>query len=315
MSPLSDPQAGKRPGLAYVSMVLLAVLVLYPFAGAALTVLFSGRQMSGSGLMPFDPEAIAGVRVAQVVGQVLVLALPAFWLARSVSGSPTLFGRENLRWLGINVQGGAGPVFVAAAGMLLLQPLMYTIAEVQTYLLPLLGEQGQEFLRSQEQLEQLIRTLASSSSLPEFLAVAGMLVVTPAICEELFFRGYIQKSFSVSLPPMSAVILTGFVFALFHLEPMNILPLTLLGWFIGYIYQKTGRFAVPAVAHAMNNLTALTLLEFDRRFQGYSLSGGDPGILFRWQWWGFVLVCMVFFFLLMRRFQQMAASVKSEHNV
>lgn len=308
MNPLSEPQTGKRPGLLHITLVLLAVLVLYPIAGIALTMLVTGGRFIDPDFTLLDPDTLSRIRVAQVIGQVLVLALPVFWLAKRFSGSRSAFGETNLAWLGLAAEVRIRPILTAAAAMLLLQPLMFTIAELQSLLLPLLGETGRDLLKQQEMLELFIRKLASSSSLPESLSVFGMLVATPAICEELFFRGYVQKGISNILSPARGVLLTGFVFALFHMEPTNILPLSLLGWFIGYIYRKTGNLAVPAVAHATNNFLALLLLEVDFRFAGYSISNGDTGIVFMWQWWGIVLVSMVIFFLLMRRFPETSAS-------
>lgn len=313
MNPRSESQAGSRPGLLYISMVLLAMLVLYPLAGAALTMAVTGGRLLDSSINMFDSTMLPRIRAAQAVGQFLVLALPVFWLARRFSGSSTLFSPTNLRWLGVVSEGRLRPIVTAGFCMLLLQPLMYTIAEFQNMLLPFLGETGKTLMRQQELLELFIRKLSASSSLPEFLSVAGVLVLTPAICEELFFRGYVQRAVSENLSPARGVLLTGFVFALFHMEPVNILPLTLLGWFIGYIYRKTGNLAVPAVAHGMNNFVALLLLEVDLRFSGLSLSSGDAGILLLWQWWAIVLVSLALFFMLMRRFPETAASVQSDN--
>jgi uncharacterized protein len=308
MNSMPEKRGGRLLGLFYIVLALLVLLVLYPLVGVILTMAATGGRLINPGFVSIDAETLARLRAVQAVGQVLVLALPVFWIARWFSGSRKPFGPVNLRWLGIAAPRKAASLAAAAAGMLLLQPAMYTIAELQNRLMPLFGEKGREFLQEQERLELIIRTLASAGSFPEFLAVAAVLVVTPAICEELFFRGYVQKGFSEYLAPGRAVLLTGFVFALFHMEPTNIVPLTLLGWFIGYIYQKSGSLAIPATAHATNNLMALLLLQFDLRFNGASLSDGDARILFMWQWWAVVLACLALFFLLAGRFPETAAS-------
>jgi hypothetical protein len=308
MSPRIKTQAGKPPGMLFICLVLIAMLVLYPLAGAALTLLATGGRLVGLDSGNLDVAMLPRLRAAQAIGQVLALALPAILLAGRHSGSRTPFSAGNFAWLGISWPVRLLQLLMASAGMLLLQPLMYSIVEVQNLLLPFFGEAGKAMLRNQQRLDQFIRWIASSDSLPGFMEVAAVLALTPALCEELFFRGYVQKSFSSILSPLRAVLLTGFVFALFHMEPSNLLPLTLLGWYIGYIYLKSGNLAVPAVAHGTNNLAALLFLQGDRLISGIPLLSGGQGIVSMWQWWVFVLVSLVLFFVLLPRFTEPTAS-------
>jgi hypothetical protein len=312
MNSVSELQDVKRPGLIGTSLVLLSILVAYPLTGTILTmVVASGR--------PIDPDfnwidgtVLPRMLAAQAVGQILILGLPVFLLARRFSGSGA-FDKANLSWLGIGNHGGAWPAVTAAAGMLLLQPVMYSIVELQTLLLPFLGDAGRELLRDQARLDLFIRKIAGSGSAVGLAGAAAVLVLTPAICEELFFRGFVQKSFAESLSPKKAVLLTGVVFALFHMEWFNLLPLTLLGWYIGYIYVKSGDIAVPAVAHGTNNLMALVLLKAEGWLGINSAGDASPGVLAMWQWWVFVLFSLVGFFLLIRRFPDRPASADADN--
>ena len=315
MNSYDEPRGGKSPGILATSLALLGVLVLYPLAGALLTLLATGWRGINPDFRLLDPSMMSRLRVAQAVGQLLALCVPALLLAWRHSGARSPFESRNLSWLGIGPRPGSASLLAAAAGMLLLQPLMYSITEMQNLGLPYLGEAGQAMLRDQERLELFIRKIAASDSFAGFLGVAVVLVATPAFCEELFFRGYVQKSFSARLSPVRGVLLTGFVFALFHLEPSNIVPLTLLGWYIGYIYEKSGSLAVPAIAHGTNNLMALLLLEIEPWFAGLPEAWRSQGMVSMWQWWVFVLACLILFFLLIRRFPEPAVSAKFDINV
>jgi membrane protease YdiL (CAAX protease family) len=315
MNSHSEPRGIGPPGLVHLAIVLCAILVLYPLAGYVLTMIATGARPIVPDAGAPDPSLLSRIRFAQVAGQLLVLALPVFWLAKRFSGSPSAFGRGNLIWLGFVRPSGFRPLLAAACGMLLLQPLMYTVVELQNLALPMLGPAGLELLRQQAQLESFIRKLAGFGSFPEFLAVTGMLVATPALCEELFFRGYVQRAFMGRLRPGAAVFLSGFVFALFHMEPANIVPLTLLGGFIGYIYRKTGTLAVPGAAHAANNFAALMLLRAESHFPGVSISGQGATIVSMWQWWALVLVSLVLFFRLVGRFPGDAPPTQPDNNL
>jgi hypothetical protein len=315
MNPDDKPRGGKSPGLLATSLALLGVLVLYPLAGSLLTLLATGWHGIDPDFRLLDPAVMPRLRMAQAVGQLLALCVPALLLAWRPSGGRSPIDSRTLSWLGLGPRPGVGVLLAASAGMLLLQPLMYSITEVQNLGLPYLGEAGQAMLRDQERLELFIRKIASSDSVTGFLGVAAVLVATPAFCEELFFRGYVQKCFVVRLSPAKGVVLTGFVFALFHLEPSNIVPLTLLGWYIGYIYEKSGSLAVPAIAHGTNNLAALLLLESEPRLSGLPVAWQSQGVVSMWQWWAIVLASLILFFLLIRRFPEPVASVKFDINV
>ncbi|MBN1929376.1 MAG: CPBP family intramembrane metalloprotease [Chlorobiaceae bacterium] len=305
MQTLDHQNFSGRPSLFGTVLVLLVILALYPLAGWLLNLLVTGGRPLEAVLRDDSVFLLRRMLFAQAVGQILVLGLPVFLLASRYSGGAP-FGRPNFRWLGIGTGGGVLPALLAGAGMLLLQPLLYSIVEVQLRLLPLLGETGRALLQEQERLDRLIRMLAGDTSPGSLVAASLVLVLTPSICEELLFRGYIQKSLSLSTKPGRAVFFTGLVFALFHLELFNLLPLTLLGWYIGYLYLKTGNLLVPAAAHATNNLAALALLHLSDAPDIAAPSAASP--VFFWQWWLLVVASLFIFSLLIRYFSGKPAS-------
>ncbi len=206
---------------------------------------------------------LPSIRLIQAIGQVLVLALPVMFLAGRHTGKKNPFSQESLAFLGIHRSIDFGAAAIAVSGIFLLQPFLYTVTALQdSYLWPALGAAGAEVVRQRDLMEAFIKELAQVRSVQEFVTVAVVLAVTPAVCEELLFRGYIQQNYTRSMSSGSAVVLTGFIFALFHMSAANLFPLALLGWYIGYIYLKTGNLAIPFVVHLANNLAALLFLVF-----------------------------------------------------
>ncbi len=307
MNSFDDGQDAKRPRLLGTGLVLLSILVAYPLVGSILMIAVARGRTIDPDFRWIDGVVLPWLLAAQAFGQIIVLALPVFWLARRFSGDRAL-GRANLSWLGIGNPAGLRPVLTAVAGMLLLQPFLYSLVELQNLALPLMGEAGREMLRDQARLDLFISKIAGGGSMNGFLAAAAVIVLTPAICEELFFRGFVQKSLSEILSPAKGVLLTGLVFALFHMEWFNLVPLTLLGWYIGYIYLKSGDLAVPAAAHGTNNLMALVLLKAQGMMGVLDADNAASGLLTMWQWWVFVLFSLVVFFLLIRSLPEKPAS-------
>lgn len=256
----------KRKNLVFywTSVLLLVALVLYPlFGGILLSVIFSVTG-SGASMSEFETQDLPVIRMVQVVGQVLVLGLPVLFFAKMHSGAKRFFSKGNLAFLGFRGGTSAKGLLLAVTGVLLLQPFIYALIEAIGVLLPYLGEFGDNLLQNQERVEQFLIFLAGADSAGEFLAVAFVVAVVPAFCEEVFFRGYVQRNYVYSLSPVAGVLLTGFVFGLFHMSPANLIPLTFMGWYLGYVYYRTQNLFMPITVHFCNNFLSLALLQVQR---------------------------------------------------
>ncbi|MEI8033165.1 MAG: CPBP family intramembrane glutamic endopeptidase [Chlorobiaceae bacterium] len=299
-----DPFAAKRLSFVANTIFLFCIMALYPLAGSFLFTLFVGGSSAGFALLPSDISGpmLSSIRSIQAFGQILVLALPVVLLAGWHTRSRNPFSAGSLAFLGIGGRSSPAAVLFAILGVFLLQPLLHSISELQNlYLWPALGAAGAEVIRQQELMDSFIGQLASVGSLPEFIAVALVFALVPALTEEVLFRGYIQQNYSRSLSPKRAVLLTGAVFAFFHLSAANLLPLALLGWYIGYIYSKTGDLTVPIAVHFANNFTALLLLEATKG-AGQLKAASTQTVIHAFWWWIIVAGTLFLFVVVVRRF-------------
>jgi sodium transport system permease protein len=88
------------------------------------------------------------------------------------------------------------------------------------------------------------------------------IAATPAVCEELLFRGAILSGLRRGLKPLSAVICCGILFGLFHLHFLRLVPTALLGMVMAYLALE-GRSIVPAmIFHFLNNGSAVVVTHF-----------------------------------------------------
>jgi len=304
----SDSFAARRPTLAFNTLLLITLMLLYPLAGSLLFSMVTGGLQQGAALLHPDRSTIPLLRLVQSVGQLLMLAFPVICLSAWHTGTRNPFSRDSLAFLGIQRGVDFGTVALALGGIFLLQPLLYTITALQDlYLWPSFGDAGKEVIRQRETMELFLKELARVRSLPEFLQVAFVLALTPAVCEEMLFRGYIQQNYSHSISSGGAVLLTGLVFAFFHLSAANLLPLALLGWYIGYIYSKTGNLAVPVAVHLINNLAALLFLLFAEGSGSRMILRIDSLLDAPW-WWLVVAVSLLLLVMVVRRFSALSIS-------
>jgi membrane protease YdiL (CAAX protease family) len=86
------------------------------------------------------------------------------------------------------------------------------------------------------------------------------MAVTPALCEELFFRGYIQRQserlFRTWLP---AILFTGIVFGLYHMRLTQAVPLSMLGVYMAYVVWVSNSLVPGILVHLLNNGFAVAL--------------------------------------------------------
>ena len=80
------------------------------------------------------------------------------------------------------------------------------------------------------------------------------MALVPAICEEIFFRGFLQTTaIHFFKHKHSAVILIALIFSILHGDIFNFIPRFALGIFLGYLFLFSRHIIVPILAHALHN--------------------------------------------------------------
>jgi membrane protease YdiL (CAAX protease family) len=101
-------------------------------------------------------------------------------------------------------------------------------------------------------------TQTKSPALLGFMVVLA-LVVAP-VSEELVFRAGLFRFLRTRIPRWAAYGASAGLFALLHANWISFLPLFVLGVLFATAYERTGKIAVPMLAHALFNLHTLLLV-------------------------------------------------------
>ncbi len=118
-----------------------------------------------------------------------------------------------------------------------------------------------EWLEEIEQVQMELLESVLQGEVNVFFSLI-MVAVTPALCEEIFFRGYIQRNFERGMGAAAGIIASGFFFGAFHLRLTQLLPLSLLGVYLAYLTWRTGSLWIPIIIHFANNAIAVATAEF-----------------------------------------------------
>lgn len=132
-------------------------------------------------------------------------------------------------------------------------------------------------------------TAMLAQSWPHLLVLLLVGAFLPGICEEALFRGAIFGILQRKTA-WKAVIISAALFAIYHLNPWNLIPAFFLGVLFGVMRTRTGSAVPSMIAHACCNATAFTVAFLAGEVKDGSLAPlvfGVPSLLFGFAAWEF----------------------------
>lgn len=117
--------------------------------------------------------------------------------------------------------------------------------------------------------ESYIKAFEEMFSVEKFSLIASLFyfALLPGICEESLFRGFVLGGLNNSTGKWKAILLSGVMFGIFHLDPYRLLSTTILGILFGYITVTTGSIFPAMLAHFLNNSMAIILSNYGERLR------------------------------------------------
>ena len=109
----------------------------------------------------------------------------------------------------------------------------------------------------EEAARVLTERFLQTSSVGMLFVNLFVMAFLPALCEEMMFRGWLQRRLSSSVNIHVAVWVSAFVFSAIHFQFYGFVPRMLIGAALGYMYYYTGSLWAPILAHFVNNAAAV----------------------------------------------------------
>lgn len=101
---------------------------------------------------------------------------------------------------------------------------------------------------------------AATSLMLDTRSAGGLVVnilivgVLTGVCEELFFRGTVQRMLrTAGMGAWPSIVLSAIIFSALHFQLYGFVPRMLMGIFFGWLLERSGSVWTSAVAHAINN--------------------------------------------------------------
>ena len=156
-----------------------------------------------------------------------------------------------------------------------------------------------DMLRQERQSHAILKSILQSDQLGLNLFVFALV---PALCEEFFFRGILQRKLGELMTESLAIFLTALLFSLVHFQFSGFFSRLFLGFLLGWLLWRSGSIFLSILAHFVFNALSVVfnwwIAVSDASWAAWEQSGGGVS----WYWALFsalaVAACMYVFFRL-----------------
>jgi len=143
------------------------------------------------------------------------------------------------------------------------QPIIdFTYQLNQQLVLPSFLSDWEKLIReSEEQMQTLTKAIAMPQDGLGWILAVIVIGIIPGIGEELLFRGIIQSLFiRAKVNFHLSIWISAILFSLLHFQMYGFLPRAIMGAMFGYIYYYSGILPLAILAHSINNLLVLQVV-------------------------------------------------------
>ncbi len=230
-------------------------------------------------LLYFFMQGETSYKILLMLSSIISFALPALLAAKFIQKEEPAF-----RQLGMTESPRFTKYLLAIVFMLAIMPAIEFISSLNaSYSFPESLKGLEEYLRNIDEsaMQSTMKALAGNG-IGAFILNLIVLAITPAVCEEMFFRGVLQKFFVDNIRNKHiAILLTAFIFSAIHMQFSGLLPRFILGAVLGYLFYSSGSLWLSIVAHATNN----ALVVIAAFFFGAEISASPDLSAYTNPWW------------------------------
>lgn len=246
-------QLGILAAFTGAGLVVGGIVSLIPLAGKIDLKDFQG--LSGKDMMNslFVPENASLLRWVQFLTTLFLFFLPPVFYA-------WLCHQKAFTHLGFKNKVTAPQFLIVVLIMIAAIPLSQSLGEL-TKMLPFSKRTFDFFQKAEDNYMKQVLIIGRMNNFTDYLVSLVMLGILPAMFEETFFRAGVQNLLSRWWKmPVLSIIVTAIIFSIVHGSYIGFLSRVVLGFILGWMYYRTGNIWLNIIAHATNNVIAVTLL-------------------------------------------------------
>lgn len=211
-------------------------------------------EMQGTNLN--DPHFVSALKAMQVLSSLALFLIPSLVFA-------LLSDKNGLRYIGFRKPVPISFWAIAAAIIIASFPMVSWLSDLNQHLhLPKSMQSLERLIRdTEEQNNNLIKSFLNMKSPGDLVIMLFIIAALPAVAEELFFRGVIQRLFiQITKRPWVGIVITAVIFSAAHFQFLGFFPRVALGIVLGALYWYSGSLWPGITAHFINNALQVILI-------------------------------------------------------
>lgn len=235
--------------------------------GSLLALLINGYDLQSLQSLSFMDD-VKAIRLMAFANQMFSFMIPAIFLG-------FIFFRDQwTAFVGLrtsaNFPAMKAPSLNNAGLAILIMLLSWPLAQF-LYLINMDIPLPDFLIAMEDSTNDLIEGIVAVNSLPELLLVLVLVALTPAIGEELMFRGLLQRIITYNgLNKHLAVIVSALVFSAIHMQFQGFLTRFALGLILGYLFVFSGSLWISIIAHFLFNGSQVIIAYFTKDMMDFS---------------------------------------------
>ncbi|MBZ5857889.1 CPBP family intramembrane glutamic endopeptidase [Flavihumibacter profundi] len=209
-----------------------------------------------------QPGVLPALKLLQGVLSTVIFMLPALVFSY-------LSDQRPLNYLGVKKPIPLNFWWLGAILLFLAFPLASWVNQLNQHIhLPAFMKATEEKLRAaEENASKLTAAMLNMKGPSDLAAILFLIAFLPAMCEEFFFRGILQRLFiQISKRPWAGIIITAIIFSAFHGQFLGFFTRILLGILLGAIYWYSGSIWPSVIAHFVNNAIQVIYVYYDKSY-------------------------------------------------
>lgn len=222
-----------------VFLGLLGLFMFFTMAVSSIALVFSGSATPDW----TKPGFIKTMKILQAVSSITIFFIPAIAFARLVTV------KKPFQYLGLVPAQKPQMYGLAVLCIVACFPVVSLLGDLN-HSIPL----PQWMMDLEKDTSKQMLAFLKADNLFDIIINVIIMALLPAICEEVCFRGALQRiMIDISKNAWTGIIITAIIFSAFHFQFLGFLPRMFLGVILGAIYWYSGSLWTSIIAHFVYN--------------------------------------------------------------
>jgi membrane protease YdiL (CAAX protease family) len=232
---------------------LFGIIFIFGTLLMGLLMLAMGVPIAELGKMDWGkPKLLSIMKLVQALSSVLLFLLPAFLY------SLITFRSRPFYFLGAKKAERGSFYLLAVIAIIVAFPLVVWLGDVNQ-MIPL----PQWMTNLEKDATKQMEAFLKAENFKDVVLNVIIIALLPAICEEICFRGALQRILiNMTRSPWTGIIIASIVFSGLHFQFQGFLPRMFLGILLGAIYWYSGSIWPGVAAHFVNNAAQVVAVSY-----------------------------------------------------